>query len=128
MVVSHAPPIEGRTPYRGYLFVEPRRHVAGLADLDPAEATEAGRLVTAAAAALRAVAGADHVYAAVIGHAIPHLHIHVIPRYPGTPREWWWTRLDEWPDAPRVDEVEARRLAARLRPLIAFDTADGEGA
>jgi hypothetical protein len=29
---------------------------------------------------LRATAGAEHVYAAVIGHGIEHFHLHLIPR------------------------------------------------
>ena len=44
------------------------------------------------------------MYAAVIGHHIPHLHLHLIARFPGTPEEFWWTRVDEWPDAQRGDE------------------------
>jgi diadenosine tetraphosphate (Ap4A) HIT family hydrolase len=62
--------------------------------------------------------GAEHVYAAVIGHGIPHFHLHLIARYPGTPEEYWWTRLDEWPDAPRGDAVAIIALADRLRAAI----------
>ena len=53
-------------------------------------------------------------YAAVIGHGVEHFHLHVIPRYPGTPREFWWTRVDEWPGAPRGGEAEVAELAQRL--------------
>jgi diadenosine tetraphosphate (Ap4A) HIT family hydrolase len=57
----------------------------------------------------------EHVYAAVIGHGIPHVHLHLIPRHPGTPREFWWTRVDEWPGAPRGNSDAAAALVARLR-------------
>ena len=60
-------------------------------------------------------AGAEHVYSAVIGHAVPHLHVHLLPRYPGTPREFWWQRLDEWPDAERGDIARIADLVDRLR-------------
>ena len=65
--------------------------------------------------------GADHVYAAVIGHGVDHFHLHVIARYPGTPRQYWWTRVDEWPGAPRGDADAVAALAARLRQAMSSD-------
>jgi histidine triad (HIT) family protein len=106
---------DGTTAYLGHLFVEPVRHAAGLADLSDAEAGAVGRHAARASRALRAVAGAEHVYSAIIGDGVPHLHVHLMPRYPGTPREYWWTRLQEWPQAPRGDAAEIEALVARLR-------------
>ena len=119
LFVSHLWHPGAASAYLGYLFVEPRRHVPGLGDLTPEEGAAVGSLLARLARTLREVEGAEHVYAAVIGHHVPHLHVHVAPRYPGTPEEYWWTRLLEWPDAPRggpdaVAEV-ARRVRARLR-------------
>jgi diadenosine tetraphosphate (Ap4A) HIT family hydrolase len=118
-VVTHlqltVPSGTSESVYLGYLMVESRRHAASLADLRPEEAASVGRLAAVAAAALRASEGAEHVYAAVIGHGVDHFHMHVIARYPGTPREYWWTRVDEWPDAPRGGAAEIAALAGRLR-------------
>jgi histidine triad (HIT) family protein len=105
--------------YLGHLFVESRRHVAELGDLRPEEAASVGRLAALVSRALMTSEGAEHVYAAVIGHGIAHFHLHLIARYPGTPEEYWWTRLDEWPDAPRGDAVAVIALADRLRAAIA---------
>lgn len=105
--------------YLGYLFVEPRRHVSQLGDLTGQEAAAVGRLVSAASRALQLSEGAEHIYAAVIGHGIDHLHFHLIARYPGTPREYWWTRVDEWPDAPRGGADAIAALAERLRAVAA---------
>jgi histidine triad (HIT) family protein len=101
--------------YLGYLFVELHRHAAGWADLSADEAASVGRLAAAASRALRDSEGAEHVYAAVIGHGVDHFHLHLIPRYPGTPRAFWWTRVDEWPDAPRGGAAEIAEISARLR-------------
>jgi len=38
-----------------------------------------------------------------------------VPRYPGTPREYWGVRVDEWPGAPRGDLEEIADLCERLR-------------
>jgi histidine triad (HIT) family protein len=122
VVVSHLPLT---TPtacssevYLGHLFVELRRHVAELGELTTDEAASVGRLAALASRALMSSEGAEHVYAAVIGHGIPHFHLHLIARYPGTPEEYWWTRLDEWPDAPRGDAVAIIALSDRLRAAI----------
>lgn len=131
IVVSHIVPPdalgrEGATAYLGHLFVEPKRHAAGLADLTDAEARSAGWWCTLVSRALRDVAGAEHVYAAVIGDAVPHLHIHLLARFPGTPREYWWTRVDEWPEARRGGVAEIGALVRELSAYIAgsLSTAD----
>src|SRR5215470_16419596 len=116
---------EGVTAYLGHLFVEPKRHAPGLGDLTEAEARSAGLWCTVVSRALREVAGAEHVYSAVIGDAVAHLHIHLKARYPGTPRELWWTRerwwtgLDDWPGARRGGVADIGELVHRLSEHIA---------
>jgi diadenosine tetraphosphate (Ap4A) HIT family hydrolase len=121
VVISHLPLTtpagEAESAYLGYLFVEPRRHVAELGELDPDEAAALGKAASAAAEALQ-TNGAEHVYAAVIGHGVDHLHLHLIARYPDTPREYWWTRVDEWPDAPRGGAEEIAAFMDRLRQKL----------
>ncbi len=110
---------EGTRAYLGHLIVEPRRHAPGLADLTDMEARSVGLWSTLASRALRDVAGAEHVYAAVIGDAVPHLHVQLTPRFPGTPREYWWTRVKEWPDARRGDAAEIAVLVRKLHAYLA---------
>ncbi|WP_172383135.1 HIT family protein [Streptomyces sp. MNP-20] len=113
-VSPHSPGRSGEV-YLGHLLVEPRRHAAGLADLTDAESQRVGHWCARAARALREAGGAEHVYAAVIGDNVPHLHVHLLPRYPGTPRAYWWSRVDEWPEAPRGGVAEVSALVRRLR-------------
>jgi diadenosine tetraphosphate (Ap4A) HIT family hydrolase len=105
--------------YLGYLFVEPRRHAAGLADLTEPEAQAVGSWCARASRALREVAGADHVYAAVLGDRVPHLHVHLLARYPGTPHEYRGLKADEWPGAERGGAPQVADLASRLRAYLA---------
>jgi diadenosine tetraphosphate (Ap4A) HIT family hydrolase len=70
-------------------MVEPKRHARGLGDLSDDEAAAIGRLANRLARVLKEAEGAEHVYAFVFGAAIPHLHVHLAPRYPNTPREFW---------------------------------------
>src|SRR5271156_4485289 len=71
-----------------------------------------------ASRALRDVSGAEHVYAAVLGDGVPHLHVHLLPRFPGTPREYWGTRVDEWPQARRGDAAEIEAFVSELRRYL----------
>ena len=116
---SHAHLTEGQNSiYLGWLTVETRRHLPGLADLTDEEGRRVGLLIARLSRALKAITSAEHVYAFVLGHGVPHLHVHLIPRYPGTPREYWGVRIDEWPDAPRGDAWQVRALCDQLRASL----------
>jgi diadenosine tetraphosphate (Ap4A) HIT family hydrolase len=111
-------PDGAETVYLGWLLVEPRRHAPGWADLTADEAHAVGWATTRLARALMRAAGAEHVYSFVLGHHVPHLHVHVVPRYPGTPPEYWGLRVDEWPDAPTGSAEAVEDLAERLRTAL----------
>ena len=101
--------------YLGYLMAETKRHAPGLADLTDAEAQALGLLVARLSRALVAIEGAEHVYAFVMGDGVPHVHDHVVARYPGAPREYRGVHVDEWPDAPHGGAEEMEALCERLR-------------
>ena len=100
--------------YLGYLMVEPKRHVSGLAELTAQEAQALGLLISRLSRALKESEGAEHVYAFVLGDRVPHLHVHLAPRYPGAPPEYWGVHVDEWPEAPRGDAAAVEALSLRL--------------
>ena len=117
---GHSAIAEGESEtYLGIFFIEPKRHLPGLAELTEEEAQRAGLLVTRLSRALKVTEGAEHIYLFVMGHHVPHLHIWVVPRYPGTPREFWGFQVDEWPGAPAGDGQEIEALCDRLRAHLA---------
>jgi hypothetical protein len=65
--------------------------------------------------ALMAGERAEHVYLFLIGDGVKHVLLHVMPRYPGAPRQYWGTGVDEWPDAPHGGSQEMAALCTRLR-------------
>ena len=79
-----------RYPYNGgHLLIAPRRHVADLAVLRPAENAELMQLTTRMVAALRKVMHPQGFNIGLnLGHAAgaglrDHLHLHVVPRWVG---------------------------------------------
>lgn len=123
LYVGHSAIPEGESEaYLGIFFVEPKRHISGLAELTDTEAQQAGLLVTRLSKVLKDGEGAEHIYLFVMGHHVPHLHIWIVPRYPGTPREYWGLRVDEWPEAPKGGAMEIEALCGRVRAqLVASD-------
>lgn len=101
--------------YMGHLFVERKRHVSELAGLSREEARDIGLRTTLAAKAIQEVCSGEHVYSFLIGDHVPHLHVHVIGRYPGAPKEYWGSKVDEWPGAPRGGEVQIAELTKKLK-------------
>jgi histidine triad (HIT) family protein len=73
----------------GHTLVVPRGHAASLAELDPAAGSAVFRTGMRVAEALRATdLRADGVNlfvsdGAAAGQEVPHVHLHVIPRFPG---------------------------------------------
>ena len=112
----------------GWLIVEPKRHVAGLGDLTEDEAAAVGVLVSRLARALVELEGAEHVYSFVLGDGLAagHLHVHVMPRYPGTPREFWQKRVVEWPDGPRGDAEATLAVSRRMADYLSRFKAMGQ--
>ena len=109
VVVSHlTPAIPGRPErpvYLGHLLVEPRRHAPGLPDLTSAEAERVGWWCTAASQALRDAAGAEHVYAMVIGDGLgssPEARGRETGRQPGKRALGTGSSPDGCPGRPRL--------------------------
>jgi len=104
--------------YLGYLMIENKRHIPGLAELTDEEAQALGLMAARLARALKESEGAEHIYQFVIGDGVPHLHIHIAARYPGAPQQYWGTHVDEWPEAPHGGLPEIEALCARLRTYL----------
>jgi histidine triad (HIT) family protein len=114
VVGFHHPPLNDHKSYAGYLLIAPRRHARGLADLEDLEAASLGRAMRVLSKALESI-GATRVYSATIGHQDDHLHVHVLPRWPGTPPDVKWHAVDEWEGARRLDRVAIAELCESLR-------------
>lgn len=102
---------------RGHSMVSSIRHTPNFGTLTDVEAAEVGQTVAAVSRALTRL-GAEHVYVAAIGHSHPHLHVHVIPRWPGVDPSVEWFAVRDEPGPHRVGRSGAELFAAQMRGLM----------
>ncbi len=67
----------------GFSYLEPKRHIPHITDLDGPEAETFGAVMARVTAAIRESTGADLVYVYVFGGGVPHLHVHLGPHRDG---------------------------------------------
>jgi diadenosine tetraphosphate (Ap4A) HIT family hydrolase len=75
--------LQGAVP--GFSFLEPKRHITHITELDGPEATTFGPVVARVTTALREATAAEVVYVYVFGSGVPHLHVHLAPHREGDP-------------------------------------------
>ncbi len=76
-----------RSPMRGYACLVFRRHAIELHDLSEAEGAAFMRDAQRLSRAVAVATGAVKLNYEIHGNTIPHLHLHVFPRYAGDPFE-----------------------------------------
>jgi diadenosine tetraphosphate (Ap4A) HIT family hydrolase len=74
-------------PMRGYAWLPFRRHAVELHDLSAEEGAAFMRDVQRVSRAIGAVTGAVKLNYEIHGNTVPHLHLHLFPRYVGDPFE-----------------------------------------
>ena len=67
----------------GFSYLEPKRHVPHVTDLDGEEAETFGGALARTTSALKEATGAELVYVYVFGGGIAHLHVHLAPHVRG---------------------------------------------
>ncbi len=106
----------GEPCYLGHIMIDLKRHVPTLGDMNMDEAKAFGVIIARVSKALLRTENAEHIYSLVSGNSVPHLHMHLIPRYPNTPKEYWGPMsVHDWPDAPMGDHQLVSELCERIK-------------
>jgi histidine triad (HIT) family protein len=119
LVYAHHFYAEDRVNYLGHLIVETKRHTPDFTTLTPAEAQAVGLLIARLSGAIKTCTGAEKVYAEFYGEVTPHLHVHLMARYPETPEAYLRWNVTDWPDAPRANADDVAALCEQLRATLA---------
>lgn len=109
----------------GHSLVIPRRHVAGLLELNDTEVGELFQTARRAATILLAAFQAEGFDLSlqdgeVAGQTVFHLHVHLIPRKKGDlpgDRDWYQEVLDSQ-SRPRLSDEELQRMVRPLREAV----------
>jgi diadenosine tetraphosphate (Ap4A) HIT family hydrolase len=110
-----------QAPILGFSYLEPRRHIPFITDLDGPEAASFGPTLAAVTSLLKRETGADIVYALILGEHVPHLHVNLVPHRAGDPVGGGASLVD--PDAPALPADEHETFVNRLRSAAAAELA-----
>jgi len=108
--------LDHRPVFKGHMLVIPREHYVTLPELPVALLTELFVVVQHCATAVVEGLGAQGSWVAennVVSQAVPHVHVHVVPRTKGDGLRGFF-----WPRTKYASDEEAAEYAARLRAAL----------
>jgi len=70
-------------PVPGFSYLEPKRHIAYITDLDGNESISLGPTLALVTRVLRDITNAKLIYVNVFGERVPHLHFNLAPHRDG---------------------------------------------
>jgi histidine triad (HIT) family protein len=109
----------GGSTFLGRLFIQTKRHVEALSDMDSSEAERLGLLINLLSKMLKASTGAPWTYCECFMEAFRHVHLILTARYPDLPKQYIRLGITEWPNAPRGDKADVMKFSAKLRSEFA---------
>lgn len=103
---------------RGLCYLEPKRHIRYITELDGQEAAEFGSILAVTSRALKNVTGAQLIYVYIYGGHIPHLHVHLAPHTGDDPYVQDVVRSEREVALEGFSENDTMPLVNRLREEI----------
>ena len=104
-------------PVVGFAYLEPKRHIPHITDLDGVEATTLGPIMARITRILVEETGAELIYVNVFGERVPHLHFNLAPHRTGDPLAGGAGMIigEPPPQPEHTLRTIANQLARRLR-------------
>ena len=113
-IVRHS----SETNILGYLVIEARRHILDLTEGTDEEALAYGAMLKQVMTLIRKLTGAERIYTFSLGEAVPHFHVHVIPRTDSLPRYFRGRGIMSYPLEPALKEEQLEEVCKSLRYLL----------
>lgn len=106
----------------GYLVIEAKRHILDLTEATEEEAANYGSLLKQVMSLIRKLTGAERIYTFSLGEAVPHFHVHVIPRTDSLPRFFRGRGIMSYPLEPGLKEDQMQEVCKSLRYILKTST------
>ncbi|MBX9720301.1 MAG: HIT domain-containing protein [Candidatus Obscuribacterales bacterium] len=87
----------------GYFILEPQRHFLDLSEASAAELMQYGPLLAEIMKAQREILKCQRVYTFSLAEAVPHFHVHVIPRAKNFMRAYVGRGIMSYPTVPAAN-------------------------
>jgi diadenosine tetraphosphate (Ap4A) HIT family hydrolase len=102
----------------GYFILESRRHILDLSEATDTEATAYGGLLKQLSRAMHEVLDCERIYSFSLGEAVPHYHLHLIPRRAEFPRAFRGRGIMSYPLKPAADASLVEEVCRRVRRAL----------
>jgi diadenosine tetraphosphate (Ap4A) HIT family hydrolase len=102
----------------GYLVVESKRHFLDMSLSSDVECQSLGYVLREVNKALHRVLHPERIYTYTLAEAVPHFHIHVIPRTDAMPRHYRGRGIMSYPIKPFANKSLVDEISARLKTQV----------
>lgn len=106
------------TDLKGYLIVESKRHFLDLSDASHAEADDLGAVVARATKAIHIFCQPKRVYSFTLAEAVPHFHMHLIPRAKDLDSAYVGRGIMAYPLNPALEPKERQAIAEQMQKIL----------
>lgn len=103
------------TDILGYLVLQSKRHFLDLSEATESECTVYGGILAKAMKCIREVTKCERVYTFSLAEAVPHFHVHIIPRAKDFHPQYKGRGIMSYPVVPVCEEDLVREICAKLK-------------
>lgn len=102
----------------GYCIIDAQRHFLDLSFAREDELASYGKILGRVTAAIRSVIDCERVYTFSLAEAVPHFHVHVIPRTAELTKKYCGRGIMSYPLSPAADPGLVGQACDRLRRAL----------
>lgn len=103
------------TRIHGYLILESKRHFLDLSEAEAEEIQEFGPILAQAIKAVRRFSHPQRVYTFTLAEAVPHFHVHIIPREENLPKRFVGRGIMSYPTKPGLSRADRDEICGTLK-------------
>ena len=102
----------------GYYIIQTKRHILDLGDANQDELSGYGSLLSQLIKSVRKLTACERIYTFSLAEAVPHYHLHVIPRREQFPRIYKGRGITAYPTSPSAPEELVLSTGEKMKNLL----------